>query len=180
MQTILSILLILLLLAALAAWLASRRGRVSAGIPLAARVVYSDTGGWEQIDKPLYSRRYMLTGKPDYIVKDDGRLIPIEVKPNRTAPAPLPSDTLQLAAYGLLIEEEYGEHPPYGLLKYRDAVFRVDFGDELRGELLAVLEEMQAGLDAAGAARSHDDPARCRACGYRAQCDQAIESGPER
>ncbi len=179
MQTFLSILLVLLLLGAFAAWLASRRGRASAGIPLAARVVYSDTSGWKQIDKPLYSQRYMLAGKPDYIVKDEDRLIPVEVKPNRTAPAPLPSDTLQLAAYGLLMEENFGTRPPYGLLKYRDAVFQVDFTDALRGELLAVMEEMRAGLDAADVARSHDDPARCRACGYKAQCDQAIESSPE-
>jgi CRISPR-associated exonuclease Cas4 len=163
------------LLASLVAFWLGRRLRVRSGLPLQARVVYSDTGGWEKVEKPLFSRRYLLTGKPDYLVDGDGARIPIEVKPNRVASQPRMSDTLQLAAYGLLVEEAFGTPPPYGLLKYRDTVFRVEFTQELRAQLLQVLNEMRGNLGAEDVARSHGDPDRCRACGYRAGCGQALE-----
>jgi CRISPR-associated exonuclease Cas4 len=162
-------------LASIVAFWLGRRLRVRSGLPLKARVVYSDTGGWEKVEKPLFSRRYLLTGKPDYLVDGDGARIPIEVKPNRVASQPRMSDTLQLAAYGLLVEEAFGTPPPYGLLKYRDTVFRVEFTQELRAQLLQVLNEMQGNLSAEDVARSHGDPDRCRACGYRAECGQALE-----
>ncbi len=160
---------------ALLAWWLGRRMRAQAGLPVQARVVYSDTGAWEQVAKPLFSRRYLLTGKPDYLVEENGVRIPIEVKPNRVADEPRLSDTLQLAAYGLLVEETFGSTPAYGLLKYRDVVFRIDFTQALRTQLLQVLNEMRGDLEAPDVARSHDDARRCRACGYRAACGQALE-----
>lgn len=171
-------LLFVILLALGAAIIARQRARqlrAQSGLPTHARVVYSDTGAWRKVEKPLFSRRYQLVGKPDYIVEDEnGAKVPIEVKPNRVAIEPRLSDTLQLAAYGLLLEESFGTAPPYGLLKYRDQVFRVDFTDQLREELLAVMEEMRSDLQATDVARSHEDPRRCRACGYRAGCGQAL------
>ncbi len=167
-------LFILALLAALLAWWLGRKLRAQTGLPVQARVVYSDTGDWERIEKPLFSRRHLLTGKPDYIVEENGVRIPIEVKPNRVADEPRLSDTMQLAAYGLLVEETFGARPPYGLLKYRTAVLRVEFTEALREELLHVLDEMRGDLNAPAVARSHDDPRRCRACGYRAECGQEL------
>ncbi len=176
LEPILLTLLFLLLLAAAAAWLVSRRLRTASGIPVRARIVYSDTGGWERVEQPLFSRRYMLTGKPDYIVMDRDVRIPIEVKPNRVASEPRLSDTLQLAAYGLLIGEqtEGGNIPPYGLLKYKNAVFQVDFTEELQSQLLEILDEMRRDLHAEDVPRSHDDPRRCAGCGYRADCGQEL------
>ncbi|MGB8649000.1 MAG: CRISPR-associated protein Cas4 [Anaerolineae bacterium] len=174
LQTILLTLLFFLLLAAFAAWRMSRRMRTEAGIPIRARVVYADTGAWERLEKPLFSRRHLLTGKPDYIVQDGDERIPIEVKPNRVAPEPRLSDTLQLAAYGLLIEETWGTAPPYGLLKYRDAVFRVELTEELMSRLEEILEEMRTDLNAEDVPRSHEEARRCQACGYRAECGQEL------
>ncbi len=176
LEPILLTLLFFLLLAALAAWLASRRLRAESGIPTRARVVYSDTGAWKRVEQPLFSRRYMLTGKPDYIVMDGDVRIPIEVKPNRVAPEPRLSDTLQLAAYGLLIREQDvgGEQPPYGLLKYKNAVFQIDFTEELEQQLIEILDEMRQDLHAEDVPRSHDDPRRCAGCGYRAECGQEL------
>ena len=48
-------------------WLAQRR-RVRSGLPR-GRVVYSDTGGWGRVDRPLFSHEFQLTGKPDYLVR---------------------------------------------------------------------------------------------------------------
>lgn len=175
MESILLALVVLALAAAVAAWRLGRLWRAQSGLPVRARVVYSDTGAWEQVAEPLFSRRYLLSGKPDYIVELERDRIPVEVKPNRVASEPRLSDALQLAAYGLLIEEDAGSRPPYGLLKYRNAVFRVEFTEELRAELLSVLNAMREDLAAESVARSHADPRRCRACGYREACGEALE-----
>ena len=147
------------------------------GLPMSARIVYADTGAWKKVEQPLFSQRYGLTGKPDYVVEDKGVIIPVEVKPNRIAPAPRESDVMQLVAYGLLIEESSGQRraaPPYGLLKYRDAVFQIDFTDDLWARLVDLMEEMRHDSAARDVARSHAEPRRCRACGYRAECGQAL------
>lgn len=156
----------------------ARVQRAQTGLPFNARVVYSDTGAWKKVERPLFSRRYALTGKPDYIVEIESAIIPVEVKPNRTAPAPRESDVMQLAAYGLLIEETVGrgQAVPYGLLKYRDAVFQIDFTEELRADLFELMMAMRRDAVAGDVARSHTEPRRCRACGYRAKCAQTLES----
>ncbi len=151
--------------------------REQTGLPTNARIVYADTGAWQKVERPLFSRRYGLTGKPDYIVEVNSAVIPVEVKPNRTAPTPRESDVMQLAAYGLLIEETLGQGhtaPPHGLLKYRDAVFQIGFTEELRARLIDLMDAMRRDASARDVARSHAEPRRCRACGYRAECEQAL------
>lgn len=164
----------ILLVAALALWLLARRQHAQTGLPYGARIVYADTGAWQKVERPLFARQYNLTGKPDYIVVERGATIPVEVKPHRDAPAPYTSDTVQLAAYALLAQEHFGVTPPYGLLKYRDAVFQIQFTDELRARLLDTLAAMRRALGARDVARDHAEPQRCRACGYRAVCGQAL------
>ena len=174
MVVLFEILFVVAIAVAIGLILASRKTRAQTGLPFQARIVYSDSGAWERVEKPLFSRRYALTGKPDYIIEDNGATIPIEVKPNRVASAPYESDVMQLAAYALLIEESFGSNPPYGLLKYRDAVFQIDFTDELRAQLIDLMEAMREDLSAAEVARSHAQPSRCLACGYRSECGQSF------
>jgi CRISPR-associated exonuclease Cas4 len=177
MSPIFAALATFLLIAALICWLLARRAAQQAGLPFGARIVYADTGAWKQVEKPLFSERYRLTGKPDYLVEESRVLIPVEVKPNRTAPAPRESDVMQLAAYALLVEERFaGKRAPYGLLKHRAAVFRIEMTAQLRAALLARVVEMRADYGAREVSRSHAEPRRCRACGYRAKCGQALES----
>jgi len=174
MAIVFAVLCVVVLLSAIALWLKSRETHAATGLPFNAHIVYSDTGAWEKVEKPLFSRRYALTGKPDYIVEDNGATIPIEVKPNRVAPAPYESDVMQLAAYALLIEESFGVNPPHGLLKYRDAVFQIDFTENLRAQLLDLMDAMRDDWVAQDVSRSHVEPARCRACGYRSECGQSF------
>ncbi|MDY6876546.1 MAG: CRISPR-associated protein Cas4 [Chloroflexota bacterium] len=171
---------ILLALGLLMLWL-SRRGRARSGLPQ-GRVVYTDMGGWGRLERPLFSQALRLTGKPDYLVADGGDVIPVEVKSSR-APAlrprsgqvqPYPSHLLQLAAYCALVEQCYGRRPPYGIVKYRDRAFEVDYTPELEDELMATMDQMRANLVDGDAPRSHDDPRRCRACGYRSQCNDRL------
>lgn len=162
---------VLLLAALLLFW--GLRLRRKTGLPWAP-VVAQDTDGYT-LDKPLFARRIGLTGRPDYLLDLRGRTIPVEVKPSRRAARPYESDLIQLAAYCLLVEETSGEAPPYGLLRYAEQTFRLDYTSQVRDELLTLLDEMRAALQSPASTRSHDDPRRCLGCGFFDQCDEAIE-----
>jgi CRISPR-associated exonuclease Cas4 len=126
------------------------------------------------LEKPLFARRIGLTGKPDYLLDIRGSTIPMEVKPGRRATRPYESDLMQLAAYCLLVEETSGATPPYGLLRYAERTFRLDYTPRVRDELLTLLDEMRHELTQSDCSRSHDDPRRCRGCGFFEQCDDAL------
>lgn len=172
----LALLILGLLLLGLALWLTARarRGQRRSGLPQ-GRLVYADTGRWSAVAKPYFSPRYRLTGKPDYLVASDAGLTPVEVK-HTAAPAggrAYDSHIMQLAAYCLLVEEAHGETPPYGLIRYTDAIVQIDYTPALRQQLLGQLTEMRAARGQADVGCSHRDPARCRACGVRHACGEA-------
>jgi len=164
--------LFLLLVGAVLLWLA-RRLRARSGLP-AGRVVAADVGPWRRLDRPLFSRRHGLTGRPDYVVADGADLIPVEVKSARAPARPYASHILQLAAYCLLVAETSGRRPPYGILRYADRTFQIPYTRELEEQLLEVLEAMRDDLAAGDAPRRHQDPRRCAACGYREVCEEAL------
>ncbi len=151
----------------------SRAGYQRTGLP-PGRVVYADTGAWGRPERSLFSRRYLLTGKPDYLVERKGRKIPVEVKTTTRPHTPYRSHILQLAAYCLLVEEEYGQPPPYGLIKYRDDTLAVDYTPQLQAQLLDTLQAMRAAWTAADVAPNHANPNRCRRCGYRDDCSLSL------
>ncbi len=166
-------LILLLFLVGLALLWLARRLRTRSGLP-SGRVVAADVGTWRRLDRPLFSRRYGVTGRPDYIVADGADLIPVEVKSARAPARPYTSHILQLAAYCLLIAETSGRRPPYGILRYADRTLQIPYTRELEEQLLDVLEEMRRDLAAGNASRRHQDPRRCAACGYRDVCDEAL------
>ena len=171
------ILAVLLLVGAVGLASLSRRNAAQTGLPVAqVSVVYSDSGAWEAVAEPLFARRFGLTGKPDYVLQTRDGLVPIELKPLRQADQPYESDIMQLASYCLLLEEDWDESPPYGLLRYRDRSFRIEWTDELREELLATLDEMRE-LNSFEAYRGgplptpqHDMTGRCQSCGFHYIC----------
>lgn len=162
-----------LLLAALILYFISGRQRKQAGLP-AGRVVYSDTRAWGAVEKPLYDRELGLTGKPDYLVEKDGRIIPVEVKSGRTPAAPYDSHLFQVAAYCRLVESAYGKRPPYGILHYPERDYAVDYTPELEAALIDLLDEMRRAGRRLEVHRPHEDPSRCRRCGFREICDEKL------
>ncbi|HHX43507.1 MAG TPA: CRISPR-associated protein Cas4 [Chloroflexi bacterium] len=170
----LGLLLALVIVAGLAyvLWARSRAMERRTGLPK-GEVIYADTEGWEAC-RPLFARHWRLAGKPDYLVRVGNDTIPVEVKPSRRAARPYEGDVLQLAAYCLLVEEVEGRPPPHGLLHYRDQAFRIPYDDPLHERLLAVMDEMRCALRSDDLPRSHDDPARCRSCGYQEVCGEAL------
>jgi CRISPR-associated exonuclease Cas4 len=161
------------LLLALLVGIWALRIRRGTGLPWAP-VVYRDTGGHAP-ERPLMARRLGLVGKPDYLLDIGGRTIPVEVKPGRRARRPYDSDLMQLAAYCVLVEETSGVAPPYGLLRYAEQTFRLDYTEQTRETLLDILDEMRAELEYDDCARSHEDARRCAGCGFFEQCDQALD-----
>lgn len=164
--------LLLALLGGLLLWL-GRRQRESSGLP-AGTVLYRDTGDWQETERPLRSRRYGLVGRPDYLVqtRDGGRrfVVPVEVKSRARPARPYDSHILQLAAYCLLVEDNFDAAPPYGLLRYADATLQIPFTDELRDRVLETAAAIRASRRAGEVRRSHAEPGRCAACGYRSAC----------
>ena len=127
-------------------------------------------------ERPLVSQRYGLTGRPDYLVRTDEGIIPVEAKSTR-CPAngrPYDSHIMQLAAYCLLVEDVLGADVPYGVVRYADEEVAVDYTPELREELIALLEEMNDARLADDVHRSHDDARRCKGCSMRESCDEAL------
>lgn len=169
--------LITLLLGLALLWMSSRQRR-QAGLP-GGRVIYSDMRAWNEVAKPLYDAELGLTGKPDYLVEQDGQIIPVEVKTGRTPAAPYDSHIFQLAAYCLLVQRAMGQRPAYGIIHYSNRDFAVDYTPELESHLLDVLADMRRDELRREVMRSHETAARCAGCGFRQVCDQRLEERSE-
>ena len=165
--------LILILVALFLLWQANRQ-RKAAGLP-GGRIIFSDTGQWGKVEKPLYDANLNLTGKPDYLVQQsDGQIIPVEVKTGRTPASPYDSHIFQLASYCLLVERTLGKRPSHGILHYPGRTFAIDYTPALEAILLDHMAEMRTQERRGTADRSHEQPARCARCGYRSNCDQRL------
>ena len=165
---------LVLLVVGFAAIVLSRRARSEARLP-AGQIIYSDTSRWQRAERPLFSRRHQLAGKPDYVVREGRAVIPVEVKSSHSpASGPREGHILQLAAYCLLVEETESVRPAYGIIQYADRTFRVDNTPELARTLLVTLDAMRRDMARGQSRRSHTDPARCRRCGVRAACEERL------
>ena len=151
----------------------SGKQRREAGLP-GGRVIYSDTNGWGKVERPLYYQPLQLTGKPDYLVRQDKTIIPVEVKSGRAPESPYDSHIFQLASYCLLVEKTYGKRPPYGIIHYNDRDFAIDYTPELEFALMDLLAEMRRDDRRKDVERSHEQAARCARCGFKNVCDQSL------
>jgi CRISPR-associated exonuclease Cas4 len=126
-------------------------------------------------DSPLYySERFGLSGRPDFILDINGQLIPGDLKTGRTPKGPLFSHILQVAAYCLLIAEDTGRRPPYGLLRYGEVEHEIEFDPELERILLEKLEEMRALMRSGDVHRNHNRPGKCAGCSRRDLCPERL------
>lgn len=165
---------LVLLLAALGLSLRSRKLRQQTGLP-EGDVIHTDTGTWFPNQHLLRSPELRLVGKPDYLVeRPDGALIPVELKSGRAPDQPREGHVLQLASYCLLVEENFGIRPDFGILQYKDKAYAIDFTQELEEDLLDLLGEMHQGLQKEEIDRDHNDWRRCARCGLRGHCHQRL------
>ncbi len=172
LQAMIYTILFLFILSLVFFWRSDRQ-RKEAGLP-GGRIIYSDTRGWGKVEKPLYYSQMELTGKPDYLVEQNGKIIPVEVKSGRAPDAPYDSHIFQLAAYCLLVEKTYDTRPPYGIIHYENRDFAIDYTRELEEALIDLLVEMKRDEHKRDVPRSHEQASRCAHCGYRNACDQRL------
>jgi len=129
---------------------------------------------YEDESKLFSSEKYRLRGRPDYIVKEDKISIPIEIKTGRVPKGPFFSHILQIAAYCLLLEEETGDTPPYGIVKYGDKEFEIEYDESLRELLLEKLEDMRKIFKTEDVHRNHNREGKCRNCSRREICPETL------
>ena len=163
---------LLFLLALFLLWQAGRKQR-DTGLP-PGRVIYSDTRGWGKVEAPLFDETLSLTGKPDYLMNEGDALIPVEVKSGWAPSTPYEGHIHQLAVYCLLVDRMTGKRPPYGILRYRNCTFSIDYTSRLESSLLDLLAEMQRDERRGEVNRSHEEGSRCARCGYLSICDQDL------
>lgn len=136
------------------------------------KITYSDLNIPE---KPFFSPRYRITGKPDYIVKKKNHYVPVEVKTGWHH-EPQKNHTFQLATYCQLLEDTYGGLVPYGMLIYSDTSqqYMIPFDPKLRFELESIVKRMRKELKTGKIIRNHQDPHRCKSCSMRTYCKMKI------
>lgn len=166
------IILFLFVLALIFFWQSNRQQK-AAGLP-GGRVIYTDTRGWGEVEKPLFYAALGLTGKPDYLIEKDGQIIPVEVKSGRAPESPYDSHIFQLASYCLLVEKTYRKRPQYGIIHYENRDFAIEYTRELESALMELLADMRIDEAKKDVPRSHEQPSRCRGCGFRNVCDQKL------
>lgn len=138
----------------------------------AGEITYSDLN---TPAKPLFSKRYRISGKPDYIVKRNGHYFPVEIKTGDHY-EPKKNHIFQLAAYCQILEENYGSFIPYGILVYSDTSqqFKIPFNPKMRFELESTVNKMRKSLKTSKIKRNHNDSKRCKSCSMRTYCDKKI------
>jgi CRISPR-associated exonuclease Cas4 len=171
--TVLFIALLLLVVGAIMLAVSGRFVRKS-GLPH-GEVLYEDASG--QAEGQFMSKRLLMAGKPDYLIKDrNGDLIPVEVKSSNAPRAgrPYASHLMQLAAYFLLLEDVLQRPVPYGLIRYRNRTLRVDNTDEMRARLMEVIAQMRRLMARDVARRTHNRAQRCSRCSVAHACDERL------
>lgn len=137
-----------------------------------AALVYVDS----EREKPklFVSRRFGLSGRPDAVLLEGDVHVPVEVKTGRSPRGPLFSHILQIAAYCMLIEEEYGKAPPYGVIRYGDGSHEIEYNEDLKKLVLEKMAQMRACVAKGEAHRNHNRPGKCLHCSRRSVCPERL------
>jgi hypothetical protein len=162
----------LFLCAALIA-LRTRANRRQSGLPV-GELIYTDNSS--EPCPLLVSYRYGLKGKPDALIRTPaGDVIPVERKKGHAPHSgPFDSDLIQAFAYCVLVEEHYSLDPPFVRIQYSDRWFDVPFTAEKKRWLLETCDRLREARHRADCVRSHHRVAKCRNCGQRTNCGQAL------
>ena len=121
----------------------------------------------EDFGKLLYSAKYELQGKPDYVFQSPilKKIVLVELKSGSIGEEELPhhGDLLQLGAYFLILEDVYGQKPPFGRIVYQDYMFEIKNTAKVRNEVLSTMKEMRDMLQY-GVGKAKPSFATCRPC----------------
>jgi len=174
-MTAAALLVAVVFLLAVLVWFRANWELARRGFP-EGRIVSQDAGPRHHLHRSLTSLRHGLVGKPDYLIETRHGFVPVEIK-SRNSPraGPSDSDLAQLTAYCVLVQDVVGSAPPQGIIEYADRCWRIEYTRGRRRELLQVIGEIRESPQSSESIhRSHNQPARCRACGFRNVCDERI------
>jgi CRISPR-associated exonuclease Cas4 len=138
------------------------------------KIEYADK--MDKKSKMLYSKKYQIRGKPDYVVKIKGKYIPVEIKTGKVPLGPHFSHIIQTAAYCLMINENYKIRPPYGILSYsKEKKHKIEYDSKLENLLIEIIDGMRKCIKEGSAHRNHNRPGKCRNCSRRKECSEKLE-----
>ena len=153
----------------------SRRGSARKPACPADRIIYTDTRAWGEVEKPLYDAQLGLTGKPDYLVEQNGQIIPVEVKSGQARRTPLTIRTsIKSPPTACSSSAEWESVRPTASSTTATAILPWTTRLNLESNLLDVLAEMRRDEVRTNVPRSHEVPARCQSLRLRDLCDQKL------
>ncbi|MBA3867558.1 MAG: Dna2/Cas4 domain-containing protein [Anaerolineae bacterium] len=166
------ILAVIVILAGVAILVVTRRRRLELSLPR-GEVVYEDTP--EKPGQLLYSQRLKVMGKPDVLIQQGSMIIPVEVKTGKTPRQPYQTHIMQLITYCHLVEENYHVRPAYGIIRYPQQEFMIQYIEALEQELSRIVGEMRVKRGWDDIHRNHNQRAKCAACGFREVCSERLD-----
>jgi CRISPR-associated exonuclease Cas4 len=122
----------------------------------------------------LQNQELNLKGKVDKIEMMEGYYYPVEVKNGKPPVKGVwKSHALQIAAYALLIEEEFKKEVPVGFVDYLQIGDRrtVILNNKLMEELFTILTEINSVIEDGYTPEIVQNPKKCRACDYSDFCE---------
>lgn len=133
------------------------------------KIVYDDLAA-DSKAKVFFSQQYGLAGKPDALIKEDGMLIPVEIKGMAAPETPYHGHVMQLTAYCLLIEEANKIPPAYGILSYRDKEFKIPYTINRKESLLRLMDTIRMDDAEDFIPPVSKTSRKCTHCGYNSYC----------
>ncbi|MGB9619812.1 MAG: CRISPR-associated protein Cas4 [Armatimonadota bacterium] len=130
--------------------------------------------GEYQFEVAWVSERWGLSGKSDLVVLRDEEVIPVDFKDSRHLQAP--HFRVQLAAYGLLVEERFRRRATRGFLYSipRRVAVEVKLTAQLRRRVVETVREMEVAVQGEGMPKGPLTRARCVACEFRRFCNDRV------
>lgn len=133
-----------------------------------SKTIYSDHK--EKPIEALFSSKFGLVGKPDFILHTKDGLLPLEIKHSNRPNQPYFSHVMQLISYCLLIEEAKGTKPKYGFIQYGGGQpFAVPYTENMKSFLIKTMNEMRSYIDS-GESPKPIRRYKCEKCSYNKDC----------
>jgi len=132
---------------------------------------YELSEGEREFRVRLYSPRWRLVGILDELVKTpDGHVYPVEYKFSNTVREP---HRLQLAGYGLLLQDQLGVDVPHGFIYLipKKKTVKVPLGEARYAELETILAHMWDVIEHERMPSPTPDRAKCASCEFRRFCN---------
>jgi len=132
---------------------------------------------WENLS-PKYLSEYKvlseklgLKGRIDRLmIKDIDEIIPFELK-TRVSEKIWPSDEVQLTAYAMLLEEEYGRQITKGILESGNIKHEMEITEKEKQKVVELIKEVHEVLEN-GRAKFPSSFAKCQSCNFEEDCDK--------